>query len=316
MKIRHTLLVFAILFIGSHALSEDEQDNRTELETYVWLEREGMFDKEVPNKEIHELISTGLRSEDPEIVHYSVRSMSLFLGVSRTGIERGLTPTIDRQLQDIPELYDILIKMWDDGWKKAGGAIPEPVMPDDYLERIEEKSGSLLPGPAWTALPMIFAYLFPGDEKVYKIIWDVFPSDYRGGFPDGGYHDTNNPGQLLSALYTGKFDNPKDQQFRIDILMNKEATRSFSSLAARSLGDLRSDEGFEALATVLQNDNMKHGTPHIPIVEAMIKYEEKAVPYISLMRERLAKSPGLDSVERELKITLKERLVHFEKKIR
>lgn len=169
-------------------------------------------------------------------------------------------------------------------------------------------------------LPHLLASLFPEDDKVYEIIWDAMPvpvGGYRGGFPngDGGLKDTNNPLPLLSALYVGKFNNPRDQEFRKDILLNKEAIKKFSALAARSLGDFRSDEGFEALVSVLlEEEHRKYGAPHLQVVEAMIKYEEKAAPYLLKMSSRVKRTEPFDATERDLQIALKERLVHFKEK--
>ncbi len=154
----------------------------------------------------------------------------------------------------------------------------------------------------------------------------MFSSEYRGGLPDGqrvtytedeiraeGGSDTNNPLPLLSALFHGKFNNPKDREFRIEILSHIGSVRQFSSLAARSLGEFRSDEGFDALVTVLEKDQLMFGTPKIPIVEAMLKYGEKAAPYIPLMRTSLESSKGFVAQERELKTKLEELLGEFEK---
>ncbi|MYF01893.1 MAG: hypothetical protein F4227_02630 [Gammaproteobacteria bacterium] len=307
-----------VLFTGSACSENHKTEQRTELETYIWLEREAMFDTEVPDSEIHDLIAKGLQHDDPEIVLCSVGAMSKFIGIYKLRIEDGGEPVVeDRNLQDIPGLYDTLINMWNEGWKEAGGSMPEPTMPEDLVERFEARTGSISVSPAWIHLPMLLSYLYPGDEAVYEIIWNAIPfpvGGYRGGFPDGGWNDANNPLPLLSALFHGEFNNPKDQAFRIDILLNKKAIRRFSALAAKSLGDFRSVEGLEALASVLQEDHRKYGTPHIQIVEAMIKYEEQAAPYLLKMSSRLKNAEPFNSIERDLQIALKERLVHFKEK--
>lgn len=296
---RKTVFLIAIVVTAGNAFSEEsEQVERTKLETYVWLEREGIFDEAVPNSEIHDLIVKGLQDEDKEIEQCTVTAMSLFCGLATHAIESGGTPKFDRRFQDIPDLYDTLMEMWDKGWEAADGVMPEPTLPDDLEERFEERTGFMGYSPPWTMLPLMMAYLFPGDDKVYEIIWEVNPipeGGYQGGFPDGGHNDKNNPIPLLSALFVGKFNNKKDQDFRIDLLLNKETIFFVSSLAARSLGEFRSDEGLAALATVLTRGGMKYGTPNITIVEAMLKYEEEAIQFISLMQNALDTAKPLNT---------------------
>ena len=322
-------LVFAVFAV--QVFSEKGADEvQTELETTGWLKLEDLFDEEVPNKEIHALVSQGLKHDDPKIVENTVGAVIFYVNFKRLQVEElGLSSEFDRHLQEVPDLYDELITMWDTNWADAGGVIPDLVHSVQEMSQVFETGvGSILPKPIWVGLPLTLAYLFPGDEKVYEIIWDVFSSEYRGGPPDGmrvtysedeiraeGSSDTNNPLPLLSALFHGQFNHPKDQQFRIEILSNIGSIRHFSSLAARSLGDFRSDEGFEALVTVLEKDQLIFGTPKLQIVEAMLKYGKKAAPYISLMRTSLESSKGLNVQDRALKNQLQEQIRKFEKEL-
>ncbi|MYF01898.1 MAG: hypothetical protein F4227_02655 [Gammaproteobacteria bacterium] len=319
-------LVF-VLFAVQVFSEQGEEEAQPENDSFGGLKLEVLFDPEVSNEGIHTLVSQGLKHDNPKIVESTVGAIIFYVNLNRIQVEeKRLLPEFDRRLQDVPDLYDKLIAMWDTNWEEVDGVIPDLVF--SINERSGTDVGSVLPRPYWLGLPLTLAYLYPQDEKVYEIIWDVFSSEYRGGLPDGqrvtytedeiraeGGSDTNNPLPLLSALFHGKFNNPKDREFRIEILSHIGSVRQFSSLAARSLGEFRSDEGFEALVTVLEKDQLMFGTPKIQIVEAMLKYGEKAVPYIPLMRTSLESSKGFDAQERALKTKLEEQLGEFEKEL-
>ena len=302
---RSILSYFVMLFVATTALSAEESDPKglTEHETYIWLEREGIFDPEVPNDRVHELISQGIKHDDPKIVHCSLSAVVWYASLtSHWRVERieRKPPSPDRQLGKIPDLYDLMVGLWEKGWKESDGVVPEAQYPDNHDERMEHRTGCIAPDPIWTSLSLTMASIFPGDEKVYDIIWKDLPQ--------------TGPGSLLIGLFEGKFNNPKDQQYRIDFLTDRETELYWSSLAARSLGDFRSEQGLETLATTLEDKKMKWGTPQLVIVEAMMKYEADAAPYISLMRETLDSPIAGVGSQALLKATLKERLVHFEEK--
>ena len=300
-----TLIYFvAIFLIASNALStESKPKERTEHETYIWLEREGMFDPEVPTSEVHELLSNGMKHEDSKIVHCSISAIIWYSGITREARVNGVTPSLDRRLGELPGLYDLFVEMWEKGWKESDGI--EPDVPAPPVERFINKTGCLAPDMdfIWTSLALPMAYLFPGDAKVYDIIWKDLPQ--------------SGPGSLLMGLFEGKFNNPKDQQYRIDFLTDPKTEQYWSKLAARSLGEFRSEDGLEALVQVLQKFDtvergMEYPVPTLVIVEAMIKYETEASPYIDVMRKKLENAVTIGQREHDLRITLKERLVHFE----
>ena len=316
-EICKVLISTAVLFLAMGAVAEqNEQEESNELETYIWLEREAIGDPEISNLQIHKLIAAGLQHDDQEVIHCTVSAIALHIGAGRVQRVRGVTPTLDRRLQDIPDLYENLTGMWEIGWKEAGGVMPDRIFPDDLSDRLTAKTGCIGIYPTWSVLPLSLAYLFPGDEKVYEIIYNAFPEPtggFSGDFPDGTGDDPNNPGPLLAALFEGKFNRPNDERIRTELFLDRGTIYHTSQLIARSLGEFRSDKGLEALAQVLEEDNMKYGTPKIPIVEAMLKYEEQASQYVPLMKEKLESARPLNSLERGLKDTLKEHLVKFER---
>lgn len=300
MNIKLLTTIIAILVLNTGITIADSQRDSADLETYIWLEREGIFDADVSTEKVHDLLSQGLEHENPEIVHCSISAIVLYIGVTGESRVNGVPTDVNRQLQELPGLYDQLIELWENGYEASKGIFPPGSYPDDYFDRVVSKTGCLAPDPIWTSLALPLAYLFPGDEKVYDIIWKELPH-------------TKNPGSLLMGLFDGKFDNPKDQRFRINLLLNRETELYNSRLAARSLGDFRSEEGLVTLATVLQEEKMKYGTPTVPIVEAMLKYGEEAVEYVPLMREKLKSAVPFGKQDEEMIITLKERMIHFVK---
>ncbi|MCY3541644.1 MAG: hypothetical protein OXH31_07025 [Gammaproteobacteria bacterium] len=182
------ILQLVFLLFAVQVFSENEADEvQTELEITGWLKLEHLFDEEVSNEEVHTLVSQGLKHDNPKIVENTVGAIVFFVNLNRIQVEeqrlRLPPPQVDRRLQDVPDLYDELIAMWDTNWAEADGVMPDLV--HSIKERSETDVGSVLPQPYWVGLPLTLAYLYPGDEKVYEIIWDVYSSEYRGGLPDG-----------------------------------------------------------------------------------------------------------------------------------
>lgn len=300
--------LLAIVLVANTTLSEEsEREDRSDLETYIWLEREGIPDPEVPNSKVHQLLSEGLKHEDPEIVMCSISAITFYIGITSEFRVNGKQYHIDRKLREIPGLYDRLIEIWEQGWEAAQGVVPpltEKNLPADLEDRMVNKTGCLLGDDlnmAWLSLPQSLAYLFPQDDKVYEIIWKQLPQ--------------YGPGSLLAGLFEGKFNHPKDEQFRIDMLTNPETELYWSRLAARSLGDFRTERSLDTLVQVLKDNNMKYSTPMFVILEAMLKHEAEAVPYIDLMEKTLKnRVPPAGNIYKELRITLIERLKHFKEK--
>ena len=301
-----TLTSLALVIVNAVAADTTEQ---IELDRYIWFNTEGMLDSNVPNDEIHELITNGLQHENQEIVACTLGAIGLYIGGTFLAREKGKKPQLDRDLRHTNEWYDTLISMWDDNWN---GILPEATPPDDLFDRMVNNTGCIYSDPIWVGLPSILAYMYPQDEKVYEIIWEAFPIPQP--IRDGKITPESNPLPLLSSLFDGGFNHEKDQQFRIDILLNRETSYSVAQLAIRSLGDFRSDKALEQLATRLEKSDYKYGTPKLEFIEAIMKYESQAQPYIPLLKKSINNIMKVGSFDPELYGTLKERLVHFEEK--
>ncbi len=305
---RNVPFFLAICLLVTAALHGQPED-LSEYETHVWLQYDGIFDPNVPNSQVHDLLSKGLKHEDPKIAHCSITTIVWYVGITTELQVHGKEPKIDRKLSELPGLYDLFMGMWEKGWEESKGVVPDGYIPTsepppDMMEaqkkQTECMSAILDPDLAWTSLAHPMASLFPGDEKVYDIIWNLFPQN--------GAHST------LSALFAGQFNKPKDQQLRIDFLTNPDTELYWSRLAARSLGDFRSQEGLETLVKTLEEQNLTWSTPDFVIVEAIMKYEKDAVPHIPLIRKTLENSLSVGTDQDIFKAVLKERFVHFEKK--
>ena len=301
-----TLTSLALVIVNAVAADTTEQ---IELDRYIWFNTEGMLDSNVPNEEIHELITNGLQHENQEIVACTLGAIGLYIGGTFLAREKGKKPQLDRDLRHTNEWYDTLISMWDDNWN---GILPEATPPDDLFDRMVNNTGCIYFDPIWVGLPSILAYMYPQDEKVYEIIWEAFPIPQP--IRDGKIMPESNPLPLLRSLFDGGFNHEKDQQFRIDILLNRETSYSVAQLAIRSLGDFRSDKALEQLATRLEKSDYKYGTPKLEFIEAIMKYESQAQPYIPLLKKSINNIMKVGSFDPELYGTLKERLVHFEEK--
>lgn len=203
------LAVLVLLVCGSNIAQESQSED---LATYVWLEREGILDETVSTSKVHELLKQGIDHSDPDIVHCSISAISWYVGVTAEGRVHGMSPTVpDRELQKIPGLYDRFVELWDAGFEESNGVYVDGIYPEVDEDTALEESRVLCDGPTniWVVLPFPLAYLFPGDQKVYDIIWEALPQ-------------RKDPGALLIALFEGEFNEPRDQQFRIDVLKTEK----------------------------------------------------------------------------------------------
>ena len=291
------ILLIAMTLVACSAITERFSVN---LKTYIWLEREGMFDPEVPTSKVHDLLTRGLYHQDPEIFTCSISTIVWYVGVSDTAAFLGNPRPVDRRLGELPGLYKLFTGLWEEGWTESGGIVPDVSFPDDIEDRVRNKTGCLMSDqdPVWPSLVGSMVFLFPRDEKVHDIIWKQLPQ--------------SNPDGILSSLYEGKFNTRKDQQHRIDILTNPKTNRYDAILAAKSLGEFRAEGGVEALAKVLREDILAFVPPKMTIVEAMLKYEAEAVPHVALMRKMLSSARTHGAEDRERKKRLQERFTQWE----
>lgn len=285
----------------------------TEKQLYSWLYRDGMNDVKVPNGAIHKLIIAGLQHEDPEIQHCALSAIRSHVGTNVGHIIDNRTITIDRRLQDIPQLYDILMDLWDTELIKAGGVVPDL----DYSVTVTQlENGFPCRGgrPGWAGLQHTFAYLYPGNTKVYDIIWSTLEG--KKTLPD---KEEDNHIPLLAALHVGNFNNPKDEAYRIQVLTSRDTDMYTMKVAANSLAKFQSEKGLAALVDILENRKSKWGSGTIEVVEAIMAHGEQATAqHQRLLRDAMPKvfknrrhNISVLWIERELS-KLKNKSVHAE----
>lgn len=292
------ILLVSMSLVACSSLFDHSSVNVKKL---IWLERDGIFDPEVPNTEVHALLTKGLYHRDPKIVACSISAIFWYVRMSDTAAVMGNPRPRDRQLADIPGIYDLFIGLWDEGWTKSGGKLPDlQRSAETFMDRLLHKTDCILTDqdPVWVSLMSPLVYLFPGDEKVHEIVWKTIPHV--------------NPDGLLSVLREGKFDSPISQKHRIDILTNPETKEISATLAAKSLGVFRSEDGLEALVTVLETGIHAYVPTKMTIVDSMMKYEEEAAPYIAVMRQTLDSALTDDEEEIERKEDVQWQLKWFE----
>ena len=286
-------LVLVLVAINGHGSANTlEQmladEALTEAELYSWLQRDGVHDETVSNREIHQLIVDGLGHEDPEIRFCALKAMQRSVGSNINRIIEGQTVRLDRRFQDIPNLYDTLMNLWDTELMKAGGVVPAIEFKRFTLEQLEMGYPCSGSRPGWVGLPHIFAYLYPRDEKVYDMIWLALPN-LKIRLPTPNFK-ADNPIPLLSALYVGDFNNPKDEAFRIQVLTNPQSGYYDTALAAYSLAKFPSPKSLTALTATLEKNEKVRGLPHLDLVEAIMAYGEQAtVENYALLRKSMPK---------------------------
>ena len=306
------LKVLAVLLVANTLLGCSTFFDRSSVSVkrLIWLEREGIFDPEVPTSEVHALLTKGLYHKDPEIVACSVGAIALyafdsFLVAVDTNHDvldlAEVQSQLDRQLAELPGIYDLFTGLWDEGWTKSGGIVPKY---DPYtklfVERPKNETDCIMSDqdPVWVELLYPLVLMFPADEKVHEIIWRQMPQD--------------DPDDLLTLLRLGNFDTSKNQQHRIDILTNPETNEVTATLAAESLGEFRSDDSLDTLVRVLRSDVHGYISTTMTIVASIMQYKEDGVPHIALMRQNLDSVSTDSTTYRGRKEQLQERLDWFE----
>ncbi|MCY3627582.1 MAG: hypothetical protein OXG88_08075 [Gammaproteobacteria bacterium] len=267
------LLVCVTSFGTPNTLEEMLADeDLTDQELYSWLKQKGMRDTTVRNGTIHNLILSGLKHEDPEIQHCVLSAIKGHVGINLHLRMNNAPVTDDRRLQDVPQIGELLMQLWEEEFNRAGGVVPPD---DDYIMTLEEmERGFPCTGsrPAWTGLPRTLAFLHPGNPKVYELIWRVL-----AGKKTLPHKKEDNPFPLLVALYAGEFNHPKDQEFRIQVLTSPEADMPAMTYAAASLAKFQSPAGLAALVEVLENPKTQFGFAPISVIEAIMAYGDEAI---------------------------------------
>lgn len=269
--IKYSFLMVSMLLVGSCTLLLDK-DLPVDLEgaeLYDWLGLEGIYDPDLDNDTVIDVLEEGLFSDDPDIVAAALNAISWY--ASWVGWD-GRSPVeprpFDRELQRISGLKALLVDTWQKGFAENPGFDASQGL--DMMEirngRVAWKSESV-----WILVPNILAVLYPRDPDGYKIIWES-----KG---------PNGIGSLLQLLNFGEYSSNKDQELRISVLLDRNIEAMHTAEAARGLGLFRSKEGLEALISRLE-ESAKYPTNAVGhLVEAVVEYGNDCLPYAELLRK-------------------------------
>ena len=260
------------MLVGSCALipSSDIPAGLEGVELYDWLAYEGIGDRELDNQTVRDILEMGLSSEDPEVAGAAINSIVFYTSwVEIDSWAPEEPPPIDRELQRITGLKELLVDKWENGFARS----PDFQDNRDLDEGMEIRGGRVVlsSGDVWQMIPNILAVLYPKDSDVHRIVWEA--------------RAPKNVGQLLRRLDIGQFATKKDQDFRLAVLLDRNASDDDIARAALGLGKYRSDEGLKALVSRLEESRKSPTNAVGHIVEAVVEYRTDCLPYVELLRK-------------------------------
>lgn len=240
------------------------------IELYDWLAYEGIYDRDLGNQTVREVLEVGLSSEDSDVVGAAINAIVFYTTWIETDSWAPEEPSpIDRELQRIAGLKELLVELWEKEFARS----PDFQNNQDLGEGMEFRNGRgffSLSG-VWQLIPNVLAVLYPGEPDAHRIVWEA--------------RAPNKVGQLLRRLDIGQFATKRDQDFRVSVLLDRSASDSDIARAALGLGKFRSDEGLEALVSRLE-ETAKYPTHAVGhLVEAVVEYGNDCLPHAELLRK-------------------------------
>ena len=244
------------------------------VELYDWLAYEGIFDSEIKNHVIHELIEEGIHHADIDIRMATISGIWWYSwsNVSFIKWQAGV-PDLERRLEIVPGLRQFLLNFYEDGKRRFADDRPSPseVSPSSWKSiGFTERNGKLAmtEETAWEHLPAILVRLFPRDLEVLDIVWEASTNSQVEGSnePPCGY---------LAMLNGGYYATEEANALRIQCLMSNQEVFE----ATKGLAVCQTDTGFDALVEWLDvpNENLRRYFPHV--MEAMVAYGKRALPF-------------------------------------
>lgn len=269
--IKYSLLIWTLMLAGSCALVSPNgiPADLEGVELYDWLGLEGIYDPDLDNDTVINVLEKGLFSDDPDIVAAALNAINWYISWVGWDSRSPEEPRpLDRELQKISGLKALLV----DTWQKEFAQNPD-FDASQGLDMMEIRNGRpvLRSESVWTLIPNILAVLYPKDPDAYEIIWES-----KG--PNGSE-------SLILLLNLGEYASNKDQELRISVLLDRNVDARHTAEAARGLGLLRSKEGLEALVSRLE-ESAKYPTNAVGhLVEAVVEYGNDCLPYAELLRK-------------------------------
>ena len=218
----------------------------------------GVLDPELSNLKADDMVLRGITNGRPRIVELTV------LAMAEEANRRVLNlSVVARSFSLVPGLKEFLIGYWHDN------------IGDDW------------DGPA-AVVPTILAVHFPGDEDVYRLIWDQHAL-------------TGNVFGTLSVLNAGRFRTPEADWLRIESLSSDDVL----IFAAGALGIAMSkpEEGLDALISSLRSNPLSvemratrdaisaYGPEAIPVLQDAIENGDLGPRGVNMLSEEIRKPP-------------------------
>lgn len=270
--LKYCLLVIVLLGMVLSANAKDIPKKLKGVELYDWLSWDGIYDPSIDNESIRKALEKGLFGDDEDVANAAINTIGWY--AARVNIESRQPseddPLVVRDVQDIPGLRKFLVDRWSEKYEENPNYISE-MNESDTFDRYEDRNGRQMTrlDKVWMSIPNMLATLFPKDSEVHEIIWKAY--------------NPKQDLQMLSRLDAGEFNTQKAIDFRIMVLLDGETADHNIAAAARSLGLFQSEKGLEALLTRARNkEDRTSAMAHI--IEAIVAYEEKAVPFADLIR--------------------------------
>lgn len=264
-KLIISLLTVSVMFLASAQESE--------LERYEQLKSIAIFDPNVPDETINELIGNGIVSDDPVILGLTLQTIDAYV---EHQIQESSGPTdalAYRTVNEITGLKEQLIKHFRSAHAKHGHRINEYVQSvlndlppasegsdQNFEDHIQEY---LRATSSWLLIPRILCVLWPKDGAVHTLIWEIHENDTTFG-----------PINLLKSLNQGKFVTPSANRYRMAQLVayplgSRGSADMAISLAARGLALSHPPE---AIPNLIQA-GLDHIEPRKDVIVTLAGYE-------------------------------------------
>ena len=286
------LTAFLVALWGNCSETTTEEKSRIPeglegVELYDWLGYEGIFDEELSNRDVHELIERGILHKDQEVQIATLGALFWYIHSEYSlGKWQLLNPSVLRHLEIIPGLKKFLMDTFEQGRLRHPEVhLYEKQHTMEVLLELEwiKRNGRLALSVewAWKEIPLLLAAIFPRDPDVLELVWPGSNS-----LSDQQIKETNCG--LLHVLNIGNFATDAVNSLRIRCLMENDLIYE----ATKGLAVCQTDSGFEALISWLDvpNEYMYHRFSGV--LEAISSYGTKALPYAPRLKQ-MASNLGL-----------------------
>lgn len=242
-------LIIALLTVSLVCMSGAQESN---VENYVELNESAIFDPNVSNESINELIFTGITSEDPAIFSLTLQTINNYVEQQVKETSGPIESQPRRSVDQIPGLKELLIDHWRSKHAEHGhnvleflqnqvdsisgknldlspldisASTPEQIQ-ETVAKYVQQRLNAMSP---WVSIPQSLCVLWPQDDAVHSLIWEFREKD-----------KAIQPAYLLRLLNRGKFITQTANRYRISQLVaypvgSGSGAAEAISLAARGL---------------------------------------------------------------------------------